>query len=74
MTANKYSNQHSLQRKRQKTDDYKKNSFDDFRLMIVDPPPKLDRDESDFLSSCYGPSMENQSNEGISKMVLTNFF
>ena len=40
--------------------------------MIVDPPQKLDSDESDFLSICYGPSMENQSNEVISKMVLTH--
>ena len=42
--------------------------------MIVNPSPKLDSDESDFLSSCYGPSIENQSNEVISKMVLTRIF
>ena len=41
--------------------------------MIVDPPPKLNSEESDFLSRCYGPSMENQSNEVMSKMVLTYF-
>ena len=40
--------------------------------MIVDLPPELDSDESDFLSICYGQSMENQSNEVISKMVLTH--
>ena len=40
--------------------------------MIVDPPPKLDSDESDFLSCCYDPSMENKSNEVISKAVLTH--
>ena len=40
--------------------------------MIVDPTPKLNSEESDFLSSCYGPSMKNQSNEVISKMVLTH--
>ena len=71
-TANKYSTKHSIQRKRPKTVDYRKNSFDDFRVMIVDPPPKFNSDESYFISSCYGPSMENQSNKVISKMVLTN--
>ena len=40
--------------------------------MIVDPPLKLDSEESNFVSSCYGPSTENQSNEVISKMVSTN--
>ena len=45
-TANKYSTNHNLQRKRQKPVDYRNNSFDDFRLMIVDPPPKLDSYES----------------------------
>ena len=39
--------------------------------MIVEPLLKLNSEESDFLSSCFGTSMENQSNEVISKMVLT---
>ena len=56
-TANKYSTKHTLHRNRQKIVEYRNNSFDDFRLIIVDPLPKLDSDESDFLSSCYGPSM-----------------
>ena len=34
-TANKYSTKHSLQKKRQKPFDHRKNLFDDFRLMIV---------------------------------------
>ena len=42
--------------------------------MIVDPPPKLNSDESDVLSICYLPSLENQSNEVISNMVLTHLF
>ena len=46
--------------------------FDDFRLMIVDPPQKLESNESDILSSCFGTSRENLSNEVISKMVSTN--
>ena len=42
--------------------------------MIVDPPPKLYKDESDVVSGCYAQSMENQPNEVITKMVLTHFF
>ena len=71
-TDNKYSTKHTIQRKGQKPFDYRKNSFDEFRVIIVGPPPKLNSDESDVLSSCYGPSMENQSDEVISKMVLTH--
>ena len=69
--ANKYSTKHTLQKKRQKKVDYRNNLFYGFRLMIVDPPPTSNSDESDVLSICYVPSMENQSNEVISKMVLT---
>ena len=43
-TANKYSTKHNLQRKRQKPVDYRKNSFDDFRVLIVDPTPKFNSD------------------------------
>ena len=45
-TSNKYSTKHTIQRKRQKPVAYRNNSFDEFRLMIVDPHPKLDSDES----------------------------
>ena len=38
----KKSTNHTLQKKRQKIVDYRDKSFDDFRLIIVDPPPKLD--------------------------------
>ena len=41
----KYSTKHTLQIKRQKTVDYSDKTFDDFRLMIVDPPPKLESEE-----------------------------
>ena len=44
-TANNFSNKHTIKIKRQKPVDYKKNSFDDFRLMILDPHPKLESDE-----------------------------
>ena len=57
-TANKYSIKHTIQRKRQKPVDYRNNSFDDFRLMILDPHPKLDSDELELLSNCYGQSMK----------------
>ena len=40
--------------------------------MIVDPPQKLDSKESNILSSSFGISRGNQSNEVISKMVLTH--
>ena len=43
-TANNSSTKHNIQRKRQKPVDYRKNSLYDFRLMIVDPHPKLDSD------------------------------
>ena len=72
-TANKYLTNHTIQRKRQKPVEYRNNSFDDFRLMIVDPHPKLDSDELELLSNCYGQSTKNQFNEDISKMVLTHF-
>ena len=40
--------------------------------MIVDPPPKLDFEESDIIYSSFVISRVNQSNEVISKMVLTH--
>ena len=64
---------HPLQRKRQNISVYYMDkSFDDFRLMSVDPPQKLDIEESNILSSYFGISSENQSNEVISKMASTH--
>ena len=40
-------------------------------LMIVDPPPKVDSEESNIISSSFSISIVNKSNEFISKMVLT---
>ena len=68
----KKSTKHNLQRKRQKTVDYRDRSFDDFRLMIVDLPPKLSSEESKIISGYFGISRGNKSNEVISKMVLTH--
>ena len=58
-SANKYSTKHTLQRKMQKSVDYRDNSLDYFRLMIVDPHPKLHIDELEVLSKCYGQAMKN---------------
>ena len=40
--------------------------------MIVDPTPELDSEESNIISRFFGISSENQTNEVISKMVLTH--
>ena len=40
--------------------------------MILDPPQKLDSEESNILSGYFGISSENMPNEVISKMVLTH--
>ena len=67
----KYSTDHTLQRKRQKIVDYRDKIFDDFRLMIVDPSQNLESEESDILYTSFGTPRVNQSNEVMSKMVLT---
>ena len=48
------------------------NSFDDFRLMIVDPHPKLHIDDLVILSECRVPGMKKGTNEDIAKRVLTH--
>ena len=59
----KKSTKHTLQRKRQKIRVYYGGkSFKDFRLVIVDPPQKLDSEESKRISCYFGISSENQSN------------
>ena len=40
--------------------------------MIVDPPPKLYSEESRIISSYFGISRENQSNEVTYNMLLTH--
>ena len=61
-TANKYSTNNYLQRKRQKRVDNREKSFYDFRLMIVDPPQKLDSEESSIIFISFGISRGNLSN------------
>ena len=48
------------------------NSFDDFRLMIVDPHPNLHIDDLVILSKCNVPGMKKGTNEVIAKRVLTH--
>ena len=72
-TIRKKSPKHTLKRKIQKVSfEYRKKSFDEFRLMVVDPPSKLDDYESNILSGSLGIPSENKSNEFISNMLLTN--
>ena len=69
----KKSPKHTLQIKRENmTYYYREKSFDEFRSMIVYPPQKLGNEESNIFSSSFCISSENQSNEVICKMVLTN--
>ena len=39
--------------------DCRKKSFDEFRIIIVDPNPELDSEESNTYSSYFGISSEN---------------
>ena len=59
-STTKQLNNHTLHRNRQKIVDYGDKSFDDFNLIIVYPPPKLDIDESKILSSSFVISIGNQ--------------
>ena len=40
--------------------------------MVIDPPPKLDSEESNIISGYFGISSENLSNGVTPQMVLTN--
>ena len=52
----------TLQRNRQKLSaDYRGKVFDNFRLLIVDPPQKLDYEKSRIISDYFGLSGENPS-------------
>ena len=46
-------------------------SFDDFKLIIVDSPPKIDSEESYIISSSFGISRGNQSNKDIYRIILS---
>ena len=48
------------------------NSSNEFRLMIVDPHPKLYIDDLVILSKCYGQEMKKETNEDIAKRILTH--
>ena len=60
-TITKKSPKHNILKKSKKiTVGYREKPDDDFRLMIVDPPPKLDSEESNILSIYFGILSENQ--------------
>ena len=61
-----------LFRERGKKVDYRYKTFDDFSLMIIDPPPKMNSEKSDIISRCFVTSRENQSSEVMSKMLLND--
>ena len=64
---------HNFQKNRQKISvNYRKISFDDFRLKIVDPPPEIPDEELKILSAYFCLSSENRSKKVISKMVIIN--
>ena len=48
------------------------NSFDGFRLMIVDPHPKINIDDLVILSNCNGQAMKKETYEDIAKRILTH--
>ena len=70
--ATKFSTKNTLQRKRQKQVDYMEHSFDDFKLIVVYPSPKLHIDDLVILSKCDVPGMKKGTNEVIAKRVLTH--
>ena len=71
-SATKYSMKHTLQKNRQKPVDYRDNSLDDFKLMIVYPHQKLHIDYLVILSKCNVSGTKKGTNEVIDKRVLTH--
>ena len=62
-TINKKSTKHTLQRKSQKFSvKYREKSFDEFRIIVVEPTLELDSEESNIISGYFCISSENQSN------------
>ena len=54
----KKSTKHTIQRKRHHSSvGHRNKSFDDFRIIIVDPTQELDSEESDVISSSFGVSV-----------------
>ena len=72
-TINKKSTNNTLQRKSQKFSvKYREKSFDEFRIIVVEPTLELDSEESDIIYISFGVSIENQSNKVISKILFTH--
>ena len=73
MNISKEKPKHNLKIKRQKISvDYSNKSFYEFRLIFVDPPKKLDSEESCIISGFLGISNEKQLDRVISNMALTH--
>ena len=63
---------HQFQRKRQKkVHDYSQKSINDFKLIIVNPSPKLVDQEKRGIATYFGCSSEDQCVETNTKRILT---
>ena len=64
---------HQLQRKRQKKiDDYSQKSIDNFKIIIVNPLPKLTDQENHSIVTPFGSSYQDQYIETKTKIILTH--
>ena len=64
---------HHLQSKRQKNvHDYSHKSIDDFKLIIVNPSPKLTNQENRSIETSFGSSSQYQCIETNTKRILTH--
>ena len=60
--------------KRQKTvNDYSKKSIDDFKLIVVNPPPKLTDQERRSIATYFLTISHYQSIEKNTKRIMTHF-
>ena len=64
---------HHLQRKLQKkVDDYSQKSIDNFKLIIVNPSPKLTDQEKRSVATSFGSTSQYQFIETNTKRILTH--
>ena len=64
---------HQLQRKRQeKVDDYSQKLIDNFKLIIVNPPPKLTDQEKHSIANSFVSPSQDQCIETNTKRILTH--
>ena len=55
----------------EKVYDYSPKWMDDFKLIIVNPSPKLTDQEKDSIATSFGPSSQYQCIETNKKIILT---